>query len=134
MRYLLSAACLVFIVRLLPGADPLPVVGGVEGQPLGANVERVGKALEFLGTPLPADLAEKLAQAITAKDAKKIQELLDPRALLQVTINPESRVKVANGPGSTTIQQAGFTPVLVKVVNEAVVKKQLRSTARITRK
>ena len=129
MRSHLAVLSSFLIVTALAAADPLPVVGDVEGQPLGANAERVGKALEFLGTPLPADVAGKLAEAITAKDAKKIQEILDPRALLQVTINPESRVKVANGPGSTTIQQSGFTPAIVKVVNEAVAKGKLRVTS-----
>lgn len=126
MRRPLSPIAALLFASILPAADPLPVVGDVEGQPLAANVERVGKALEFLGTPLPADLATRLADTITAKDSKKIQQLLDPRVLLQVTVNPESRVKVANGPGSTALQQSGFTPVLIKVVNEAVVKKQLR--------
>ncbi|HVK14638.1 MAG TPA: CehA/McbA family metallohydrolase [Gemmataceae bacterium] len=126
MRFPLSLLSLFLLATTLSAADPLPVVGDVEGQPLGANAERVGKALEFLGTPLPADVAGSLAEAITAKDARKIQEILDARALLQVTINPESRVKVANGPGSTTIQQSGFTPVIVKVVNEAVAKGKLR--------
>jgi hypothetical protein len=129
MRSHLAVLSSLLFAAAVSAADPLPVVGDVEGQPLGANAERVGKALEFLGTPLPADIAGKLAEAITAKDAKKIQEILDPRALLQVTINPESRVKVATGPGSTTIQQSGFTPVLVKVVNEAVAKGKLRVTS-----
>ena len=56
------------------------------------------KALEFLGAPLPADAAKALAKAIEAKDAKKVQEVLDPHVLFVVTINPESRVKVARGP------------------------------------
>jgi hypothetical protein len=129
MRSHLAVLSSFLLAAAVSAADPLPVVGDVEGQPLGANAERVGKALEFLGTPLPADVAGKLAEAITAKDAKKIQEILDPRALLQVTINPESRVKVATGPGSTAIQQSGFTPVLVKVVNEAVAKGKLQATS-----
>src|SRR5829696_2491306 len=110
-------------------ADPLPVVGDVEGQPLGQNADRVAKALEFLGTPLPADVASELSAAVTARDGKKVQQVLDARALLQVTINPESRVKVARGPGPATIQQSGWAPALVKVVNEAVVKKPLRVTS-----
>src|SRR5437016_1400491 len=70
--------------------DDLPVVTGVEGQPLGANAERLAKALEFLGFPLPADRAQALDAAIRARDATKIQQTLDPLALLQVDINPES--------------------------------------------
>ena len=39
--------------------------------------------------------------------------------LLAVHINPEARVKVARGPAPAVLQQAGYTPVLVKVVNES---------------
>jgi EF hand len=106
-------------------ADALPIVGDVEGQPLAANAERLMKALEFLGAPLPEETATPLKAAIQARDAKKIQESLDPRALVQVTINPEARVKVARGPAPATIQQAGFVPFLIKVVNDSTVKKPL---------
>jgi hypothetical protein len=46
--------------------------------------------------------------------------------LLAVGINPEGRVRVARGPGPAALQQAGFLPVLVKVVNEAGVTKPLK--------
>ena len=84
------------------------------------------KALDFLGTPLPADATKALNKAIDDKDAKKVQELLDKYVLFAVTINPEARLKVAKGPGSTKIQQAGWTPVVVKVMNDSTVKKQLK--------
>ena len=41
----------------------------VEGQPLAANVERLIKAMDFLGTPIQPDLSRKLAEAGTARDA-----------------------------------------------------------------
>ncbi|MFO0848510.1 MAG: CehA/McbA family metallohydrolase [Gemmataceae bacterium] len=98
----------------------------VDGQPLAANAKRLADALAFLGAPLPADTAAALTAAVDARDARKVQELLDPRVLFVVSINPESRVKVARGPGSATIQQAGYVPVLVKVVNDSTVTKPLR--------
>ena len=55
---LLSLLALVAILTPLRAADPLPVVPDVDGQPLGQNADRVAKALEFLGTPLPADVAK----------------------------------------------------------------------------
>jgi len=125
MRLFLSAIATIVFVAIGTSADPLPVVSDVEGQPLGQNADRIAKALETLGSPLPADLAKQLDAAIADRDAKKVQQLLDPRVLLQVTINPEARVKVATGPGSTTIQQAGWMPILVKVVNDSTVKKVL---------
>ena len=110
-------------------ADLPPVITDVEGQPLAANAGRLAKALEFLGTPLPADAAGRLQAAIDRADAAAVQRVLDPRVLAVVTINPESRVKAARGPADAVLQQAGYTPVLVKVVNEAVVKKRLRLTS-----
>jgi hypothetical protein len=110
----------------LLAVEPPPIITDVEGQPLAANVARLVKALEFLGSPLPAATATDLAAAIEARDVRAIQRLLDPHVLFVVNINPESRVKVARGPAEDKLQQAGFTPALVKVANESTVKKPLR--------
>jgi EF hand len=101
----------------------------VEGQPLAANVTRLLQALEFLGAPLPADATTALEAAVKARDARKIQEILDPHALVVVTLNPESRVKAARGPATPALQQGGFVPVLIKVVNDSTVKKTLNLTS-----
>ena len=110
----------------------------VEAQPLAANIQRVAEALEYLGAPLPADLRADLTRAGQARDAKRLQELLDPRVLLAVHINPEARVKVARGPAPAVLQQAGYTPVIVKIVNEsarhaAAAHRRARSRDRSTR-
>ncbi len=122
-------AMLLASVLLVPhfavAADP-EVIANVEGQPLAANVERLGKALEFLGAPLLEDVSKPLAQALKEKDVKKIQQLLDPHVLAVVALNPESRVKVQRGPATPTLQQAGYTPFIIKVVNDSTVKKPLR--------
>jgi hypothetical protein len=123
MRTLLA---LLLSAPLAVAADAPPVVADVEGQPLAANAERLTKALQFLGAPLPEDAAKELQAAVDAKDVKKIQQVLDPRALFVVTLNPESRVKVARGPAGATLQQNGYVPALVKVVNESTVKKPLK--------
>lgn len=104
----------------------LPVVADVEGQPLGANARRVVQALEFLGAPLPADVAEKVERAAQARDVRAVQELLDPFALVLVSLNPEVRVKVQRGPAPPVLQQTGFTPFLVKVLNDSTVTRRLR--------
>ena len=98
----------------------------VEAQPLGANIERLDQALEYLGAPLPADLRTGVRRAIQARSAKTLQELLDPRVLLCVQINPEARVRVIRGPAAATLQQSGYTPVLVKIINEGGVTARLR--------
>ncbi len=106
-----------------PAVAQTPPVVHVEGQPLAANVSRLLQALEFLGTPLQVP---ELVPAIKDRDPRKIQELLDPHVLAVVTLNPESRVKVSRGPAPARLQQAGWTPVLIKVINESTVKKPLR--------
>jgi hypothetical protein len=98
----------------------------VEGQPLAANVGRLVEAFEFLGQPLPASLSDELSAARKKRDAKVIQELLDPLVVAVVSLNPEVRVKAERGPGAAKIQQSGFTPLLIKVVNHSTVANELR--------
>jgi hypothetical protein len=111
----LAMTALVLLVQ-----DPVEV----EGQPLAANVERLQQALDFLGAPLAAETQAALKES--GKDGKKIQQALDRHALVVVSINPESRVKAARGAAEAPLQQSGWTPVLVKVVNDASVKSALR--------
>ena len=106
-----------------------PEPANVEGQPLAANVERVIRALDVVGAPLPGELTTALATAGAARDAIAQQKLLDPHVLLVVTINPEERVKIGRGPTLAVLQQGGYTPVLVKVINEATTTKALRITS-----
>jgi hypothetical protein len=101
----------------------------VDGQPLAANVNRLLEALATLGVPLPKDTSERLAQSGKARDAAGLQKLLDAHVLFVVTLNPESRVKVDRGPAAAMLQQAGFTPVIVKVVNQSTVTKRLGITS-----
>ena len=70
----------------------------VEGQPLAANINRLLQALDMLGAPLSNEMTTALTAAAKARDAAKLQALLDPRVLFVVSINPESRVKVERGP------------------------------------
>src|SRR5207302_6460192 len=93
------------------------------------NVQRLLQALESLGAPLPATQTAALEEAIKARDAKKIQAALDPHVLVVVSLNPESRVKAARGPAPATLQQGGYTPVILKVVNDSTVTKPLRVTS-----
>ena len=124
----IAVRALVFTLllgRVSLAADALPI-GDVDGQPLAANVKRVIEALQFLGSPLPAEEIEKLNAAAKERDAKQLQKLLDPCVLLLAHINPESRVKVRRGPAAAELQQFGFTPVLIKVLNESTVTKRMK--------
>ena len=126
-RYLLTgllfaASCVTQTqAQELRAASTIPV----DGQPLGANVSRLMEALDSLGHPLPAALRMKLDEAIRERDTTAIQKLIDPQVLFVVSLNPESRVKVARGPAKAILQQAGYTPVIVKVANDSTVTSRL---------
>src|SRR5262249_20025820 len=55
-----------------------------------------------------------------------IQRVLDEHVLLVVELNPEERVKVKRGPAAAVLQQSGFTPVVIKVINPSTATKVLR--------
>jgi hypothetical protein len=116
----------LFLLTSWTPAETQVEVHTVPGQPLGANIERLLTALEYLGAPLPEGLAADLAAAARERDSRRLQELLDPHVLLVVSLNPEVRVKVARGPAEATLQQGGFTPQIVKVINDSTVTRELR--------
>ncbi len=124
-RLAVIAAVFLLIAAVALRADDLAPVE-VEGQPLAANVQRLLQALDSLGAPLPEETRKALQTPLAERDARKVQQLLDPYVLVAVSLNPESRVKVARGPAKAVLQQAGFTPVLVKVINDSTVTKPLR--------
>ena len=117
-----------FVAPGQAAADELPPVE-VGGQPLAANVLRLVQALDYLGAPLPQQTVDALTAAAKARDAAELQNLLDPHVLLAVSLNPEVRVKVDRGPAKAVLQQAGWTPVIVKVVNLSTATKTLRITS-----
>jgi hypothetical protein len=104
-------------------AGSLPLIAGVEPQPVVAQAARVQAALVQIGASLPYDDARRLAQLTaerpTAKTVAAIQGILDPYCLAMVEINPEARVKVRRGPATAILNQSGWKCYLVKVHNEA---------------
>ncbi len=110
-------------------ADELPKVADVDFQPLCAQVRRVAQALEMLGQPLSAEETTRIDAAIDAGDeragVKVFQEVLDPKCLVGVNVNPESRVKSLQGPATPWLHQNGWSVFLVKVHNEAGVTAEL---------
>jgi hypothetical protein len=122
----ISPRCVLALLLLGSSSAVAEEPLSVEGQPLAANARRVVQAMEFLGTPLPGDVVRLVDQAARERDAAQLQRILDPISLFVVSLNPESRVKVQRGAGPAVLQQAGYTPVLVKIVNESTVTKRLR--------
>ena len=102
----------------------------VELQPLVAQVKRLIETLDYLGAPLSSPDKQTLERALSSNDAAKargdIQEVLDKYCLLDVDINPESRVKVAKGKASPALVEHGWRTFLVKVRNEAGITALLR--------
>src|SRR5262245_39539648 len=88
-----------------PTPDELDVIE-VEEQPLASNVERLMQALEFLGAPLPIETTNALQSAARARDARRIQQLLDHQVLLIVKLNPKARVKLTRGSAPPILQQS----------------------------
>ena len=111
----------------------LPIVRGVEFQPLAAQVERIEQALELAGAPLSKEQHAALQAALGAKERaaaiENIQQVLDPLCLALVEINPESRVKVQAGPAPKKLVEQGWRLFLVKVHNQAGVTAPLRCSS-----
>ena len=101
-RVLALSSLLVGLSSTALYAQELPIVYGVEAQPLKSQAKRVALALEYLGQPLSADEQAQLDAALAESEnraaVEAIQKLFDARALAAVNINPESRVKVTAGP------------------------------------
>jgi hypothetical protein len=127
-----------FCLFLLPAMMPVLAqhahvskVERVESQPLIAQVKRLVEAMDYLGVPISSADKQALENAFNATDGKqtstRIQAILDKYCLLDVHINPESRVKVAKGPAKAELSEQGWRSFLVKVSNEAGVTAQLKA-------
>src|SRR2546425_1026504 len=135
----MACLCILFLVTAtgptrvqLPG-PPLPYVQRSSAQPLLAQVQRIREALDYLGSPLPARTKAALNQAARETDesrlVKSVQDALDSYCLLGVNINPESRVKVAQGPAKPILVEQGWRIFLVKVQNDAGVTSELKAVS-----
>ncbi len=110
MRYLIP---LLFAISSL--ADTLPVIP-VEHQPFAAQVDRLLEALDLLGAPLTSAEAAELR---ASSSVERMQAILDRHVLVGIEINPESRVKVIEGPARAELEQQGWRTFLIKVSNQA---------------
>jgi hypothetical protein len=126
-----SAALAVFGMSLAVLAQAPQQTSGasVPLQPLAQQARRLESALKYLGQPLsPADhqsINEAVASSDEAAGVARIQSTLDKYVLATVHINPESRVKVEQGPARPELVQGGTRLFLVKVLNEAHVTSPL---------
>ncbi|HZA33390.1 MAG TPA: hypothetical protein VE505_00615, partial [Vicinamibacterales bacterium] len=115
-----------------PPAPPHETTEAVALQPLAQQVRRVQSVLASLGQPFTAAEHAGLNRAIGDRDERRAVRLIDAvlaaHVLLDVTINPESRVSVAQGPAVPDLVEGGSRLFLVRVRNQAGVTAPLRLT------
>jgi hypothetical protein len=102
----------------------------VEPQPFFAALRQLLDAVDYLGAPFSKTERSALDQCISANDAasvEKAEAILDAHCLFLVDINPEQRVKVAQGPAKPELDEDGWRQYLVRVQNEAGVTAKLRA-------
>ncbi|MGH9159748.1 MAG: hypothetical protein ACRD2X_07140 [Vicinamibacteraceae bacterium] len=77
------------------------------------------EAFDYLGVPLSAAEKRSVDAALDHDDERRavlaLQDVLDRHCLVYVHINPESRVKVAQGPAQPELMQNGWRTFLVQV-------------------
>ena len=98
------------------------LVAAIEAQPLIAQVGRLIDAMAYLGEPLGDADRERITAAAGMPDGaravEEIQQVLDPRCLLSIRINPESRISVDRAAAQARLVEQGWRAYLVKVRNE----------------
>jgi hypothetical protein len=136
--FLLACFALVQASRPLAFQQPAPSGSHDEAppaslQPLAQQVRRIETTLAYLGQPLrDADddrLNAAMALADEAQAVAAIEAALAPYVLLDVTINPESRVSVTQGQARPSLVESGSRLFLVRVRNQAGVTAALRVTS-----
>lgn len=108
----------------------LPIIETVPAQTLAARARDIINQLENQGSPVSAETRAALNRALQQKteleQVRGIQAALDPLCLLAVHINPESRVKVAQGFARPELLQKEWRMFLVKIYNQAGTTAPLR--------
>jgi hypothetical protein len=117
-RQLLAIVVVTSCIGSACGAE-LAIVKDIESQPFTAQVRRLIEATDYVGVPFEANDKRKLEGAIEKGDVEEIQRVLDTYCLFAVHINPEMRVKVAEGPARRDLVEQGWRQFLVKVENQA---------------
>lgn len=111
-------------------AQSLPIVKNLDIQPFKAQINRLIQAKDFLGEPFTEATKSKIELAFKQKNEAKaniqVQQIIDLQCLIDIQINPESRVKVEEGPANPVLIENGWRNYLVKIRNEAGVTAPLR--------
>ena len=120
----------IVIAAPLIAQEPIVTHAPVPLQPLAQQVRRLETALNYLGQPLlPADqkaINDAIAEPDEITAVRQIERVLDKYTLAVIEINPESRVKVEQGPAKPEVVESGTRLFLVKVLNQARVTAPLK--------
>ena len=123
----------LFATSQVSHAQSFPKVHDVALQPLKAQIQRLVQAKDYLGEPFSPQVKKRLNQALGQADTtdaiSEVQQILDAQCLLDIHINPESRVKVNAGPAKRELVEQGWRNFLVKVRNQAGVTAELRASS-----
>ena len=125
-----ATACISNLVSLtlltvLPALIVMPVAAQtrIPLQPFAQQVRQVETTLAYLGQPLSqtdqAAINQSIAEADETSAVSRLENTLDHYTLAIIEINPESRVKVQQGPAKAELNEGGTRIFLVKVVNKA---------------
>lgn len=113
---------LVSLLGVLTFLTSASVSTAVEPQPFLAALRQLIEATDYLGASFSDKDRAILQEAMAAQDVAAMERataVLDARTLFIVTISPEQRVKVAQGPVKAELIEGGWWQFLVKVINEA---------------
>jgi hypothetical protein len=124
LKVFLSASIALICASLVSADVTLPLVDA-DYPALQRLGERLLQALDALKQPVSKEKSNALASLLhdggkdPAAAVEAIQKQLDALCLVQVSINPESRVKAVRGPARAELALAEEKAFLIKVHNEA---------------
>jgi len=108
-------------VFLFAAAAAAQQTASIPLQPLAQQVRQLEEAFAYLGQPLQTADLRRINEAIGNSDeaaaVRQLESILDQYVLVNVDINPESRVKVEQGTAKPEVVEAGTRLFLVKVIN-----------------
>ncbi len=114
-------------------AQDWPVVETVDRQPLVSAIDRLVAALDSVGRPLTDEQQTQFTAIKRLDDDAKVisdvQKLFDPLCVAAIHVNPESRVKVIEGPVPKVLVENGWRTFLVKIHNEAGINPPLNMSS-----
>lgn len=102
---------------------PAPAADGSPTRDFLSRARIIDATYARFGAPFPPEERRVLTRGA---DQEAMERVLDARTLFRVSINPESRVKVARGAAAAELSQGGWRTFLVRVENEAGVTARLQ--------